>query len=148
MDILKQIDIKKLFSLDYIFEKNPPAISNYLYLSFIFGFFIILGIFFWVWNAREKNQLFFWKKYKAKLFNLFIYTGLVGLILVFSRWQEIPYLGSRLFLIIDLLVFIVWGLIILYFRMLILPKEIINYRKIKDFEKYLPKNKKEKNEKF
>lgn len=134
--MFQNIDLKKLITISYIFEKTPPANSTVFYLAIIFGFFIILGLFFWIWQSRLSMP--FWKKYRAKLANLFFYNGAIGLFLVFGRWQEIPYLGSRFFLLIEICLFIIWGSFIFYYRLIIMPKEIKQFEQKKQFEKYLP----------
>ncbi len=139
MENLKQFDINKLFSLDYIFEKTPDATGTYKYLVFLFGFLILLSIAAWIGYGRLKKKLPLWGKMQAKVFNLFFYLGITGLILIFFRWQSITYLGSRFFMILLALVFAIWGLYILYFRLKVLPKEIANLETRKKFEMYLPR---------
>lgn len=134
--MFQNIDLKKFLKISYIFEKTPPANSTVLYLAIIFGFFIILGLFFWIWHSRQ--LLSFWKKYRAKIANLFFYNGVIGLFLTFGRWQQIPYLGSRFFLLVEICLFIIWGSLIFYYRLIILPKEIKQFEQKKQFEKYLP----------
>ncbi len=135
--MFQNIDLKKFLDTKYIFEKTPPPISDYLYLAIVFAVFVVLGIFFWIWYNR-KTEFAFWKEFRYRLFNLFFYIGLVGLVLVFSRWQGIPYVGSRFFILVDFLIFIIWGMWIIYFRLIIIPKEIKKFERKQQFEKYLP----------
>lgn len=139
MDTLKNIDIKKLFDIGYIFEKTPDASGAYKYLVFLFGFSILLSVVAWIGYGRIKKNLPLWGKMQTKVFNLFFYIGITGLLLIFFRWQAIPYLGSRFFMILLALVFVIWGLYILYFRLRVLPKEIANLETRKKFEMYLPR---------
>ncbi len=139
--MLQNLDLKKFLDTSYIFEKTPPPISEYLYLTIVFFFFIALGIFFWLWYNR-KTEFPFWKELRLRVFNLFFYVGLVGLVLVFSRWQGIPYGGSRFFMIIVFAIFIIWGLTIIYFRLAVIPEKIKKFSRKKQFERYLPQKRK------
>lgn len=139
--MFQNIDLKKFLDTNYIFEKTPPPISDYLYLAIVFAVFIALGIFFWIWYNR-KTAFSIWREFRFRLFNLFFYPGLVGLVLVFSRWQGIPYIGSRFFMLIELVIFIIWGFSTIYFRFVIIPKEIKEFEQRKQFEKYLPQKRK------
>ena len=137
--MLPNIDLKKFLDIRYIFEKTPPPNSGYLYLTVLFGAFILLALAAWVVYGRRQKTVPVYLKMQGKVFNLFFYLGLVGLFLIFSRWQGIPYLGSRFFMLIELVIFIIWGISIIYFRFLILPKEIKEFEQRKQFEKYLPR---------
>lgn len=139
--MFQNLDLKKFLNTGYIFEKTPPSVSSYLYLAIVFGVFVALGILCWLWY-HQKAEYPFIKELRLKLFNLFFYSGLIGLVLVFSRWQGIPYAGSRFFMLIVLLVFVIWGLSIGYFRLVIIPREIKEFKKVKQFESYLPKKRK------
>ena len=138
MDNLKPFDIKKLFQLDYIFEKTPDAAGAYKYLVFLFVFLILLSVVAWIGYGRLSRKIPLWRKMQTRVFNFFFYTGIIGLILLFFRYEQIAYLGSRFFLILLLLVFIIWGIYILYFRIIRFSKEIIQYHEQKKFEMYLP----------
>ena len=129
-------DFKKFLEISYIFEKTPPVNSSLILVAIFFGFCCILGLFFWIGSRRDPRP--FWQKYRAKLANLFFYYGVIGLLLVLARWQGIPYLGSRFFMLLELLIFVIWGLSIIYFRFIILPKEIKEFERKTQFEKYLP----------
>ena len=134
--MFENIDPKKFLEISYIFEKTPPINSSLFYLAIFFGLCCILGLFFWIWSRRAPRP--FWQKYRIKVANLFFYYGIIGLLLVLARWQGIPYLGSRFFMLLELLIFVIWGLSIIYFRLIILPKEIKEFERKTQFEKYLP----------
>ena len=138
MQIFSNIAPQKLLDPVYIFEKTPPTDFPFQYLVFIFGFLIILAVIFWFIYGRPKKRIPIYAKLQSKVFNLFCYTGLIGLVLIFFRWQQIAYLGSRFFMLLLLLIFIIWGIYIIYFRLKIVPKEIKKYQEKKQFEKYLP----------
>ena len=138
MELFTNINPQKLINPDYIFEKTPPANSGYIYLSAIFGIFMLMSIFFWFRYGRLKTKIPAYAPMQFKMFNLFFYSGLIGLMLIFFRWQEISYLGSRLFMIVLLGGFIIWSLYLIFYRVKVIPKAIIRFREKENFNKYLP----------
>ena len=138
MELFKNINPKKLFEPSYIFEKTPSANSDYLYLAIVFGLFIVLAIVFWFIYGKKKKNLPVLSSLQGRFFNIFFYTGISGLVLIFFRFQQIPYLGSRLFLLILILVFIIWSIYLLYFYFKILPQKISKFREEQIYNKYLP----------
>ncbi len=138
MNILHQIDFKKLFNLSYIFESTPASTGLYKYLTILFGLMIIGAVVIFFFNRKDKDN---YKKLKNNFFNLFLTTGIIGSVLIFLRFQEVPYLGSRLMLLILLVAFVIWSFFIGYYGFFILPEEIIKRKEKEHFEKYLPKSK-------
>lgn len=140
--IFSNIDIFKFRSTDYIFEVTPDPQSDYLYLAIIYGLLILLSIGFWIVYSKRHKEEKIWQKMRGRVFNFFFYTGVIGLVLIFARFQQIAYLGSRLFSLILWLIMFFWLIYILNYRYRVFAKELIKIEKKKKFEKYLPiKNK-------
>jgi hypothetical protein len=137
--MLSNFHISQFISQDYIFEKTPPFTSVFLYLVGVFVLFMAIAFLGWFYFGKKSRKLPFYRPIQSQVFNLFFYVSLFGLILSFFRWQQLAYLGSRFFLLILLLVFIFWGLSIVYYRFKIFPKEFTKYQAKKNFEKYLPR---------
>lgn len=130
---IDQIKIQKLFEKDYLFQASPTPTGLYLYIGIIFIIFIAIAIYL---AFNKKKDIY------TKLRHKFIYIlssiGVIGLALLFFRYEGIAYLGSRIILITLLGVFIFWLLTIVYYRYIILPKEIRRKIAKDNFEKYLP----------
>ena len=139
ISFINQIEIKKLFDFPRIFESTPNPQGLYQYLSILFGLLLIVALIIFLTTKKQKSII---KNYFNRIINLLLFTGIAGLILIFCRWQGIPYLGSRLMLYILLLTFIIWGGFIIWFRLVILPKEIAELKAKERFKKYLPKQSK------
>lgn len=135
IDFLDQIQPNKFFLKSYLFEVQPNSEGLYWYLSIIFVVFILAALILIV-VSKKKDKIF--KILYAKIINLLIFAGLVGLGLIFLRYEGIPYLGSRLFLLILLLTVIIWSIAIAWYRWKILPQKIKEEKKRQAFEKYLP----------
>ena len=137
MTIPTIINFKDLISLGRIFEVTPSPQGNYIYLSFVFGFFLLAGLTVWFLDHKiEKN----YRKIFSRVTALLITAGTTGLILIFLRSQQIPYLGSRFLMDFLDLVILFWIVqIILYWRYG-WRQEIQKKLQKENFRKYLPKN--------
>lgn len=135
MDLINQIDLRNFFQSSYIFETTPDAEGLYKYLSIVFALFVIIA-FILIIRAKNKEKIF--KNLDAKFINLLLFTGLIGIVLVFFRWQGIPYLGSRVMLLVLAFISLLWIGIIGWYKFRVLPKKIEENIKRKNFEKYLP----------
>jgi len=135
MAFLSQIDLTKLFRSDYIFEASPVASGLYLYFLIIFGIFIVLSVIFF-FIARRKDKTY--HKLQKRAFIFFVVMGIIGLLLIFFRFEQIPYLGSRLMFLALVLTLILWGCWIGFYVIFKLPKEKQKIFKKQKFNKYLP----------
>jgi len=134
--MINQIDINKLFDSDYIFQTYPPAQGLYLYLVIIFGIFVLGAVAVWWINRKNKNIIY--HRLLNSLFNLSLTIGVLGLVFIFFRYEQIPYLGSRFLFLLLLVVFIIWAGFIGWYRLMVMPKEIKTKLQKDKFEKYLP----------
>ncbi len=132
-NFLSQIDFGKLFQKEYLLEINPDANGLYKYLTIVFGLMIILSVVLFLKKPAEV-----YKKLYGKVISLFLIVGLIGIALIFFRFEAMPYLGSRLMFLVLIFVFLIWLGLIVYYRLIILPKEIKQKKVKENFEKYLP----------
>jgi len=131
-----QLDIRKIFDPARILESTPNPEGLYQYLSIVFGLFLIIALII-ILVTKKQKQIF--RNYFNRIVNLLLFAGLAGLVLVFCRWQGIPYLGSRLMMYILILILIIWASYIIWYRLTVLPKKIAELKNKERFEKYLPR---------
>lgn len=136
LNFLTQIDFSKLSDKDYILQTSPDPTGLYKYLLIIFGLMFVAAF---ILIFKKPKEVY--RKLYSKLIGLLLIVGLSGLALVFFRWQAIPYLNSRLLFVILVFIFLLWLSSIIYYYLLILPKEIKQKQKKENFEKYLPTSK-------
>jgi len=136
---LSNLNLKQFFSADYLFRKNPPTMEFLPYIIGFFCLFAVLGFVLWSIYQRKDKKTPIYSKIKHKLFNLFFYVGIAGLILCFFSWQQIIYLGSRIMMLGLLAGFLVALMIFIYYRVFIFPKEVQKYYQKINFQKYLPR---------
>lgn len=142
-NFFNQIQISKLFKVNYILAATPKSNGLYQYLIVIFGFLGLAALLLWLFSRKLSNLELMAQKLKKEFFKkiiaLFVTTAILGLMFIFFRMQEIPYLSSRLAMLILIVMFIIWGGFILYFRLVIMPKKIKIIKEKEEFEKYIPK---------
>lgn len=136
LEILKQINLKKLFDLDRVFEIDPAPEGLYFYLAIPFGILLLAALVLAV-LAPRKNKMY--QKLLVKWAYLFLTIGLIGEAVIFFRYQGIVYLGSRVVLYLLFLLFILWASSICLYWFGIIPKEKKKLEEKKKFEKYLPR---------
>ena len=139
LEILKQIDLKKLFDLDRVFEIDPAPEGLYIYLAFPFGLLLLAALALAILAPRKSKM---YQKLLVKWAYLFLTTGLICEAVIFFRYQGIVYLGSRVVLYLLFLLFMLWALSICLYWFVAIPKEKKLLQDKKNFEKYLPQGKK------
>lgn len=115
---------------------SPAAGGLYQYLAIVFGLMIILSVVLFLKKPAE-----IYRKLYGKVISLFLIVGLIGIALIFFRFEAMPYLGSRLMFLVLIFVFLIWFGLIVYYRLIILPQEIRQKKEKENFEKYLPRRK-------
>lgn len=133
------INFKNLVSIDRIFEIKPSAQGEYIYMAIFFGLCLIISFILSIIAKRNQNES---KKVQNRVVYLLLVTGIVGLILIFLRWQSIPYLGSRFMIYLLGVMIVTWIIKIILYRVRVLPRERIKKQEKENFEKYLPRPKK------
>ncbi|TSC96935.1 MAG: hypothetical protein CEN88_245 [Candidatus Berkelbacteria bacterium Licking1014_2] len=127
---------QKLFDLRYLFDPNPSWQQGKLLLALaVFcGTMVVAAILLAIFG----NRLNFNGKNQA--LKLLADCGIIGLGLVFSRWQSLSYLSSRFLIVVLLLVIVFWTLKIIYFCRVRQPKiKQKTDSHYHQYVKYLPK---------
>lgn len=131
-----KIDLTKLTDPAYLFEPRPEWRSEFLWLLVIFFASAILLALILIIIKIPTSVII-----RQQYLNLLLTCGLIGLWLVFSRWQSLPYLASRFLLVVLLIIMIGWlGKIIIYIKVT-LPKTQMRQTRENQREKYLPQPK-------
>ena len=139
---MKYFDLTKLANLSYLIDQRPaPDSTLVLVLAILFALAIIGSGLLWFSLFRRERQYPILARVRERTVRFLFASGFVGLILVFFRWQGIPYFASRIWLLLWIVVTIVWLVRLLMYLLKKFPKErkIENNRMLK--ERYLPKSK-------
>lgn len=128
--------LAEIFSTQYLFNATPSTDNKFMnYQMIVFGLLIVVSI---IYLLMKKMDV----KIRYRHFYCFLTVGVLGFVYVFARYESLPWLGSRLFLALDLLMLIVWSTIntvwLYKFTKVLEDKKILADR----YEKYLPKPKK------
>jgi len=136
------------FTLSYWFSPQPGPLMNSAaqFLLIVFGLCLIGAIIFYSIARIKKDDPVIFKLY-SKIKNLFTTLAVVGFIILFFFWQQVPYLSSRFWVVIWLLILLIWAGFIGRFGFFEAPKRKEEIKKKRKFEKYLPKKKQKKKKK-
>jgi hypothetical protein len=129
----------EFFSKNYLFDPAPDHESRlFLPLLIFFSFITIISLTHFIVPSFRKLTKF------KDIAVAFLSTGVLGLLYVFARDQELPWFGSRIFLFVLILALLVWVAVNVIKIIVKLPSEKAEKFKQNKFERYLPKQKKTK----
>ena len=110
------LQVSKLWNARYLFGPNPDALTRSDYI-FFWGTkaLVTLSIIIKIMVLRQESgspKKFFWNR----LFHLFLTSGLLGLLWSGIRYENIPWLGAHIVILVWWLIAAIWlGFIIVYF---------------------------------
>lgn len=106
------------FTREYLLDPAPSYPFKYfLPLVAFFGLMFLLGIILPIWFNRRFKGLLPYQVLSSKIQIGLLSFFIIGFLLLFFRFEEIPWLSSRLLLYLLLLSFLIWLIFILkYFR--------------------------------
>lgn len=130
------MNYSKVFSKAYIFNSTPsPESKLYPILLAVFGAMVLFGALILLISRKEKTLL-------RRFVTPALTCGILGLIHVFGRYESLPFLATRYYLLSVIAIFIVWVAVIGIKVLRKLP----THKKMQKIElrynKYLPKSKK------
>lgn len=133
------LDFRRFIELKYILSPTPGYnFKFFLPLIITFGLLIIVGaVGSYILKKREK----FLKPIANRLLKFGLSIGLTGLLLIFLRYENLPFLSMRIWLMLLAIVAIVWSILLIVFIISYLPRAKSNLAKQKVFQKYLPRKK-------
>ncbi len=130
---------QKITNLSYLFDPYPTTVFNYYWPLIIFFILIFLsGFILAVYIRKNKISRKLFKKYPRRLKII----GIIGLLLLGCRYQGLPYLSIRFWLILINLWLIISLSQIIYLYFSSYPQEVSTIIQDTDKNKYLPKKKK------
>ena len=126
---------ENFFTTDYLFATTTPTDKlRFLTVVGIFFLFIIVAILL-AYNKKIHPQL------RARLFNFFLTIGILGIVAAFFRYESIPYVGTRLVMLLVIMAAFVWYLFITIYSITKMPKEVRLRKNQERYVQYLPKQK-------
>lgn len=135
------MDFTKLVDLDYLFYRLPPAGFSWTFRLVLLAIFIgciILAIY-----SHKKIKTspgvvkLAWRKMQTWAWSV----AIVGLLLVTFREVRAVYLGSRVWLLLWLLISLAWLIIILIYWKREIPKKKEYIKAQEEYNRWLPKRK-------
>lgn len=112
-------------------------------LAAVFALFVVVSAAIWLIMTSSVRKFPLLAELRSRLTQYLLVSGLVGLVLIFFRWEQISYLGSRIWLLIWLLIVTVWGAKVVYYLLKKFPEERRLFEMKRQYERYLPKSRKQ-----
>lgn len=132
------IDFKKFLDLHYLFAPyTNSGLSRPFQIGLLALFVISLAVGIVAGLHRAKSTNIYkrgWRRWQIWGWS----NGLVGLLLVAFRESRAAYLGSRVWLLLWLLIALLWLLLILKYWLLTIPAKNKEIQKTAEFNKWLP----------
>jgi hypothetical protein len=123
------------FSKKFLFDPAPTYESNlYIPLLIVLGLMIVFALLTKIVKDRARVVA-------DKYFLPFLTSGILGFVYLFARYESLPYLGSRLFLVLIFTTFIIWNFIVSIKLVVFIPEYNKNQKTEEIYQKYLPRNK-------
>jgi hypothetical protein len=133
------IDFSKLIDINYLLDPNPGF--DFLFLipfTVIFGLFLLTGIIFGLIKQLNRSLII------AAVAQWLRWLGALGLILVFARYETLPYLSLRILYYLLALGFLIWLVIIIRKAAKVTPVSSEQTIRQQTYDKYLPRPKRRK----
>jgi hypothetical protein len=132
------MDITKLFSLEYLFNTTPGSEFKYLWIcAAFFLLMVVFGQYMKVLIKKNEYKKILKRLFQGVEFKLNV-TALFGLISLFFRTQNIPYLAARPLLIFMLAIGLYQLGKIAYIYFKVFPNELGEFRKKEERLRYMP----------
>ncbi|MCX6809532.1 MAG: hypothetical protein NTZ65_02180 [Candidatus Berkelbacteria bacterium] len=106
----------------------------------VLGILIITGIFLY-WFSERKKTARFYKKFIKKVGDALIYIPALLTLLVLAQYLEVDGMGLKIYFILPLMIWLIWIIFLIYYRIVVIPKLWDEYFKRKQTEKYLKNGK-------
>jgi hypothetical protein len=123
------------FNLSTLLATNPPAQWNFMWAYLVFLGICFLGTILCL-------VIRFYLPLRTRLTNLFLTNVVLGAILFFFRYQQVPLLGMDILRTLQEIGFVIWLIIIVSHIRVAKPKEALAALVEERRTKYLPKPKK------
>ena len=131
-------NIKIFFQPQYLFNPHPGYNMELMpYLLIFFVILVVLSVVSFIFLKKSKKLpiAYMWDS----IYSWFLWVGIIGIILLFFRFEGIAYLSMRFLLLLWLIFFFLWGLYILWFGRKKYKEILKKFKNKKEKEKYFKK---------
>jgi hypothetical protein len=126
--------MKEFLSLSYWFALKPSILTGQKYLAAILVIMALLAVAAFIFRKLKKTPF---NLYVASIYNFGLYNAIIGTALLFFRYESLPLLSSRFWLIIWILVD-GWWMYYLTKKWHRISDDIKKIVEDKEYQKYIP----------
>ena len=131
--------MNRLITFNFWFDIFPEPFTKWALIACLVILGLILaGAVYCFWRQSLPGLTNPVRKLIIKLGNWSLSLSLIGLALVFFKYQMVPYFGMRIWLPLWALICLVWGLFIVKYWLVEMPKVMMEIERKKSLNKYLP----------
>jgi len=131
--------MNRLLTLNFWFDVFPEPFAKWILIACLIILGLILaGAVYCFWRQGLSGLTNPIRKLYIKLGNWFLSLSLIGLALVFFKYELVPYFGMRIWLPLWGLICLIWFLFIAKYWFRDLPKIKAEIERKKNLNKYLP----------
>lgn len=144
------IDLSQLLRLDFWLDAYPGTLSPRFELIFLIILIVNYGLFFLIKqrsNSYNKKKSFILGKFFGRVANLFLTLAVTFTFIFFFRYEGIPILGGRFWMLFWVLGGLGWGIYLIHRFRTDIPEMIAEANARRRFENYLPKRRAKKKKK-
>ena len=141
------IDFSQLIQPSFWLDAYPGTLSPRFELIFLIILLVNYGLFFLIKhrsNAYNKRKSFILGKFFGRVANLFLTLAVTFTFIFFFRYEGIPILGGRFWMLIWFVCGVTWGVYLIHRYRSDIPQMIAEANARRRFENYLPKRKNKK----
>ncbi|EKD56548.1 MAG: hypothetical protein ACD_58C00149G0001 [uncultured bacterium] len=137
------MNFQQFLKPSYYFNPQPSYTQNEIWFYLIFFAVILIGSIVLKIIYKKKSlvkQLY--NFFDNQFFASFLTCAIIGFVLLFFRWQYIIYLSTRILIIIDFLITLIYLILFIIYLLKKLPHKLEKFEKDLHYRKYIPKPRK------
>jgi len=129
--------MKNLLTLNYWFNLRPESLLPYAQKTLI-GFIILLALLalaLAIINIKSRGSIY--RGLFKRLYSFCLGNTLIGLVISFFNYEDVPFLSARFWLGLWILIMIIW-LVFITKKLKAIPQQKKQVEQEKELKKYLP----------
>lgn len=136
------IDWGKIFSVPFWLTVNPGELSNrfeMIFLGILLVCYLALGVTYLAKKKMLSKRNFIKAKFFQKIGSFFLTMAVSFTFIFFFRYEAIPVLGGRFWILIWLIMGLIWVIYLVNYYLKVLPVQLKGLEEKQRLKKYLVK---------
>lgn len=130
-------NLRTIFSSDYLLKAPSTSMDFGRLVLILLGLSIIIGIVYKIIPRFKDNLPRFERRFLSRVADLLIYPPIVLVLYVFIRFAGIAPFNQPVYFVAILAIWLIWFLVMLYYRLVVIRHLWLKYNHHKAKEKYI-----------